>query len=279
MLQVKYAAQCQIDHGWRYCMLSVRPVPAFQDNYIWLIDSPRAAGSVVVVDPGDAAPVLQALRATGSRLAAILITHHHADHIGGLGELVAATGAPAIGPADERIGGLTRTVGDGEELQLPELGLRFQILAVPGHTLSHIAYSGHGALFVGDTLFSAGCGRLFEGTATQMAESLAKLSALAAEAQVYCGHEYTASNLKFALAVEPSNPDTLAYSAAVNAWRAQGRPSLPSNLALEIRVNPFLRCAVPAVKSAAEAHAGRSLPTPTEVFATLRSWKDGFRSV
>jgi hydroxyacylglutathione hydrolase len=277
MLQVKYAAQCQIGQE-RYCgMLSVWPVRAFSDNYIWLIDSPRVAGEVIVVDPGDATPVIEALVAGAATLATILLTHHHMDHIGGVAGLLAHRNVPVIGPDDSRIEHRTRTVRHQEQLHLPELGLAFQILHVPGHTLSHIAFYGHGALFVGDTLFSAGCGRLFEGTPTDMSISLARIAALPPETLVYCAHEYTASNLAFALAVEPGNADALAYREMVRDRLAKGQPSLPSNLALEIKVNPFLRCEVPNVKSAAEHHARRTLGTPTEVFAHLRSWKDGFR--
>ena len=176
----------------------VRPVRAFTDNYIWLIDAPRAPGRVVAVDPGDAAPVQAELQRSGESLAAILLTHHHPDHIGGVAGLTAGAGGPGIaviGPDDARIAHLTQAVQDGAVVELPELGLRFETLHVPGHTVSHVAYYGHEALFCGDTLFSAGCGRLFEGTARQMSSSLQRLRALPASTRVYCGHEYTAAAL------------------------------------------------------------------------------------
>jgi hydroxyacylglutathione hydrolase len=265
--------------------LSVRPVRAFSDNYIWLIDSPRKAGEVVAVDPGEASPVLAELKRSGASLAAILLTHHHPDHIGGVPDLLrhAAVGSPkaspiaVIGPADARITTLTRTVHDAERCELPDLGLSFEILAVPGHTLSHIAFYGHGALFCGDTLFSAGCGRMFEGTPTQMNASLTRLRSLPPDTRVYCGHEYTAANLRFALAVDPAIGDALEYQGSVNRLRAAGEPSLPSTLTLETRVNPFLRCDQASVAKAAEIHAGKRLGGPAEVFGVLRAWKDGFR--
>jgi hydroxyacylglutathione hydrolase len=160
---------------------------------------------------------------------------------------------------------------------LPDLGLGFEILQVPGHTLSHIAFWGHGALFCGDTLFSAGCGRMFEGTPRQMNASLNRMRELPPETQVFCGHEYTAANLRFALTVEPANGSALEYQASVNRIRAAGEPSLPSTLGLEIRVNPFLRCDKPTVRAAAEAHAGKILEEPSDVFGALRAWKDQFR--
>src|SRR6202790_16547 len=256
--------------------LDVRPVRAFSDNYIWLIDSPRGE-ALVAVDPGDAAPVIAELRRRGGSLAAILLTHHHPDHIGGVPELLRHWGVPVIGPDDARIAQRTRTVRGGERCELSDLGLSFEILQIPGHTVSHVAFWGHGAVFCGDTLFSAGCGRMFEGTPKQMNASLNRLRELPPETQVFCGHEYTAANLRFALTVEPINSTALEYQESVQRIRELGEPSLPSTLNLEIRVNPFLRCDKPAVRAAAEAHAGKSLEDPAEVFGVLRAWKDHFR--
>ena len=257
--------------------LHVHPVRAFSDNYIWLIESPRAQGRVVAVDPGDAKPVLAELQLRNLSLAAILLTHHHADHIGGVPELLRHGAVPVIGPDDARIAQRTLTVHDGGRCELQDLGLSFEILHVPGHTLSHIAFWGHGALFCGDTLFSAGCGRMFEGTPTQMNTSLNRLSHLPPETRMYCGHEYTAANLRFALTVDPANGDALEYQGKVDRLRRDDSPSLPSTMALEIRVNPFLRCDDPVVVGAAENHAGKTLAEPAAVFGALRAWKDQFR--
>ena len=257
--------------------LNVRPVRAFSDNYIWLIDSPRAHGRVVVVDPGDAGPVIAELHRSGASLAAILLTHHHPDHIGGVPELLRHREVPVVGPDDTRIAQRTLTVHDGERCDLPDLGLTFETLQVPGHTLSHIAFWGHGALFCGDTLFSAGCGRMFEGTPSQMNASLNKLRNLPPDTRVFCGHEYTAANLRFALAVDPSNGAALEYRDRVTEVRASGDPTLPSTMALENRVNPFLRCDDPIIATAAATHAGKSLKNAAEVFGVLRAWKDQFR--
>src|ERR1700691_4173002 len=204
--------------------LSVRPVRAFADNYIWLIEAPGKPGSVVAVDPGEAGPVEAELDRTGSHLAAILLTHHHPDHIGGVPRLLERDRVPVIGPDDGRIPVRTRTVRDGERCELPELGLAFDILAVPGHTLSHIAFWGHGALFCGDTLFSAGCGRMFEGTPVQMNASLSRLKNLPSETAMYCGHEYTAANLRFSLTVDPTNRAALEYQESVAQLRTRGSP-------------------------------------------------------
>lgn len=257
--------------------LNVRPVRAFSDNYIWLIDAPRAPAQVVVVDPGDAAPVIAELHRSGASLAAILLTHHHPDHIGGVPDLLRHREVPVIGPDDARIAQRTRTVRDGERCDLPDLGLTFQTLQVPGHTLSHIAFWGHGALFCGDTLFSAGCGRMFEGTPSQMNASLNKLRNLPPETRVFCGHEYTAANLRFALTVDPDNKAALGYRDRVTELRASGDPTLPSTMDLENRVNPFLRCDDPIVATAAAAHAGKPLKDAADVFGVLRAWKDQFR--
>jgi hydroxyacylglutathione hydrolase len=258
--------------------LRVHPVPAFSDNYIWLIECPAAPGRIVAVDPGDAVPVIAALKSHGASLAAILLTHHHHDHIGGVGELKRHwPAALVIGPDDARIEQRNRTARDGERCEMPDLGLGFEILGVPGHTLSHIAFWGHGALFCGDTLFSAGCGRMFEGTPGQMTASLKKLAALPPPTAVYCGHEYTAANLKFALTVEPGNAAAREYHEHVLRLRAAGDPSLPSTVGVEIQVNPFLRCDVPSVREAAAQRAGQPLRDSTEVFAVVRAWKDQFR--
>jgi hydroxyacylglutathione hydrolase len=255
--------------------LGVRAVRAFADNYIWLIEAPE--NRVIAVDPGEAAPVKAELERSGSSLAAILLTHHHPDHIGGVAELRAAGPVRVVGPADRRIPFGLETVGEGDRCEFPDLGLGFDILHVPGHTLSHIAFFGHGALFCGDTLFSAGCGRMFEGTPKQMWTSLSRLRDLPPETLMYCGHEYTAANLRFALTAEPANTATSEYRDRVARVRAADRPSLPSPLSLERRVNPFLRCDVPGVRQAAAAHAGRPLQGDDEVFGTLRAWKDQFR--
>jgi hydroxyacylglutathione hydrolase len=258
-------------------MLDVTPIAAFQDNYIWLIRGARDPRAVAVVDPGDAGPVQSALAANGMKLCAILATHHHADHVGGVAALVAETGAAVFGPARERLPvELTRLAG-GDRARLDALGLEFEVLDVPGHTAGHIAYYGHGALFCGDTLFSAGCGRLFEGTPEQMLASLDAFAGLPEPTRVFCGHEYTLANLRFAMAVESANPDIVDYVQKASALRASGRPTLPSTIGLEKRVNPFLRSRHENVKLSAERRAGRVLPTPVAVFAEIRSWKDTFR--
>jgi hydroxyacylglutathione hydrolase len=258
-------------------MLQVTPVRAFSDNYIWLIHSPRDRAQVVVVDPGDAAPVKSALSTRGLDLAAILLTHHHPDHVGGVAELLQQHAVPTFGPANEVISGNHVRLREGDEVQLADLGLRFEVLDVPGHTAGHIAYVGHGAVFCGDTLFSAGCGRLFEGTAEQMSASLAKLASLPDDTAVYCAHEYTLSNLAFSLAVEPNNTESRTYLDECRSRRAKDEATVPSNMRRERNVNPFLRCHQETVKQAAEARAGRRL-NRTEVFAVIREWKDGFRA-
>lgn len=254
-------------------MLEIRPLPAFDDNYIWLLTTdPRTA---VVVDPGDADPVLEILRAEGRELSAILVTHHHGDHIGGLRELRAAFPDVRVhGPADRRIRDLTDPVGEGDRLRPAGLAVEFSVLAVPGHTSTHVAYLGAGALFCGDTLFAAGCGRVFDGTHAQLADSLERIAALPGETLIYCAHEYTLANLGFARWVEPESPALAARLAADREQRARGRPTLPSSLALECATNPFLRTREPAVIAAAEGDAGRPLAPGPAVFEALRRWKD-----
>lgn len=258
-------------------MLKVTPVRAFTDNYIWLIHAPRDPARVVVVDPGDAKPVERTLAERNLTLAGLLITHHHGDHVGGVAELLENRAIPIYGPASENIPGHPRRLREGDRAGFAELGLEFDVLDVPGHTAGHIAYVGHGAVFCGDTLFSGGCGRLFEGTAEQMHVSLSKLAALPAETLVYCAHEYTLSNLKFGQAVEPDNQAAARYRAECLELRARDEATIPSDIRRERNVNPFLRCDDETVKQAAEAHAGRGLQSQPEVFAVIRQWKDGFR--
>jgi hydroxyacylglutathione hydrolase len=258
-------------------MLQVSPVRAFSDNYIWLIRAPADPSAAVVVDPGDDRPVDQALQAAGLRLGAILVTHHHPDHVGGVRALAARHDAAVFGPAREKMPCDVNAVDDGDKATLADLGLTFDVMTIPGHTLGHIAYVGHGALFCGDTLFSAGCGRLFEGTPDQMLRSLDRLAALPDDTQVFCGHEYTLANLRFASAVEPGNREIATELESVRQRRERDEVTLPSTVARERRINPFLRCRTQAVRTAAEHHIGHSLPDATDVFAAVRAWKDGFR--
>lgn len=258
-------------------MLQVTPVRAFSDNYIWLIHSPRDPRRVIAVDPGDAAPVERTLRELGLTLAGLLVTHHHADHTGGVPTLLARLQGPMYAPASERTPGDAVRVKQGDHAVFPDLGLEFSVLDIPGHTAGHVAYVGHGAVFCGDTLFSAGCGRLFEGTAEQMSDSLAKLAALPPDTLVYCGHEYTVANLRFSVAVEPANAEVAAYLEECRTKRDRDEATVPSTMRRERNVNPFLRCDRETVKHAAEARAGRRLQNEAEVFAVIRAWKDGFR--
>jgi hydroxyacylglutathione hydrolase len=253
--------------------ITVTAIPAFTDNYIWLISTGESA--CAVVDPGDATPVRRHLERHALELDTILITHHHADHIGGVAELAGEYGAAVYGPHDPRITGQTQSFGEGEVVRLRGLDLEFKVIEVPGHTRSHIAFYGHGCLFCGDTLFSVGCGRLFEGTAEQMQASLDKLAALPPATQVFCAHEYTLSNCDFALAVEPDNRELQRRASEVEASRAVGRSTVPTDLGRELAVNPFLRSRVEAVVAAARkrnpaATAGAS------TLAEIRAWKDSF---
>ena len=254
--------------------LEIFPVPAFNDNYIWMIcDAGRRHAAIV--DPGDAGPVLSALKAQGIEPVAILITHHHGDHVGGVSALKQRyPRLPVYGPAQERIPGMTDPLADGDRVVLPEIGAEFEVLDVPGHTAGHIAYYGHGALFCGDTLFAGGCGRVFDGTHEQLADSLQRIAALPGHTQVYCAHEYTLDNIGFGKWVEPDNGALLQREEQALALRHDGEPTVPSTVAVELATNPFLRLAEPGVVAAAEKRAGHALKTPREVFFVIRQWKD-----
>jgi len=254
--------------------LDIFPVPAFNDNYIWLIcDAERRHAAIV--DPGDAAPVLAVLKAQEIEPVAILVTHHHADHVGGVSALKQRyPRLPVYGPATERIPGITNPLTGGDRIALAEIGAAFEVLDVPGHTAGHIAYYGHGALFCGDTLFVGGCGRVFDGTHEQLADSLQQLAALPGDTQVYCAHEYTLDNYGFGKWVEPDNAALLAREEEALARRHEGQPTVPSTLADERATNPFMRLGEADVIAAAEKRAGHALETPREVFYVIRQWKD-----
>jgi len=254
-------------------MLEIVPLTAFQDNYIWTL---REGKNAAVVDPGEAAPVKAYLAREGLTLVAIMATHHHPDHVGGIAELVAMKKVPVFGPKDEPIPALTHPVGQDDKALIPELAAEFSVLDIPGHTRAHVAYYGLGSLFCGDTLFACGCGRVFEGTAAQMLDSLSKLAALPDETRVYCGHEYTLANIKFARAVDPGNAALAAREDRAKALRVAGRPTLPSTLGEERATNPFLRCAEPVVVESANKYLGSRIGDPVSVFAAIREWKNRF---
>jgi hydroxyacylglutathione hydrolase len=256
-------------------MLKIIPVPAFKDNYIWLISNP-ANSHCVVVDPGDAAPVFEALKKYNLTLEAVLITHHHQDHSGGIDALREKfPGVPVYGSAEEVIHGVDHKLHDHDEINFPTLDLKLRVIEIPGHTLGHIAYFGGGMLFCGDTLFAAGCGRVFEGTFQQMFDSLSKLGGLPDDTLVYCGHEYTAANLKFAAAVEPENKDVQQRIKDVAKLGPQ-TPTLPSTIRLEKLTNPFLRCHIDSVINSANQQFDAAYGKPVDVFQAVRTWKDTF---
>lgn len=251
--------------------MQIEAISAFEDNYIWAL---RRQDQVVVVDPGEAAPVMRHLEKVGARLTAIFVTHRHDDHIGGIAELVARHPAPVYGPSREAQAVVTQPLRDGARLSV--LGTEFEVMDVPGHTLGHVAYYARreGWLFCGDTLFGAGCGRVFEGTLPQMHTSLARLAALPLATHLYCAHEYTQSCLRFAKIVEPANAAIDARIEMVQQQRAANQPSVPSTLAEELATNPFLRWSAPDVITAATNFLGHAPANDAETFGAIRVWRD-----
>ncbi|RUO22641.1 hydroxyacylglutathione hydrolase [Aliidiomarina iranensis] len=284
--------------------MRIAPISAFDDNYIWSItasnsnngssvakqpsanENPRAMEDnaisknattpCVIVDPGDAEPVFQWLKDNNCTVSAILVTHHHYDHTGGVNALKDHFNCPVYGPHSSKTDVVTQPLKEGEQIALLDEQLVLDVIQCPGHTLDHIAFYGAPYLFCGDTLFAGGCGRMFEGEPTEYLESLNKLAALPADTQIYCAHEYTLANLTFAAAVEPNNQAIQQRIAEVKALRAQDKPTLPAELALEHATNPFLRTHLPSVQQAAEQHSGKVFNTNPEVFACIRDWKNNF---
>lgn len=253
-------------------MIEITPISAFKDNYIWAITNPNNP-QVVVVDPGDAAPIIEYLCVNNLQLNAILLTHHHDDHIGGVEALLQHTIVPVYGPQSTLIRSVTKPLTEGSSIDLIQ-GLQLKVMEIPAHTLDHIAYYNEQVLFCGDTLFTAGAGRIFEGTAKQMLQALQRLAALNPQTQVYCGHEYTLNNLRFAAMVEPGNLEIQKRLAEAQQLREKNKPTVPSTIGLELQTNPFLRSKIGAVVSSVEAHFRETFSTPVEVLAALREWKN-----
>lgn len=255
--------------------LLIHPIRAFRDNYIWTIHNQHYA---LVVDPGDAQPVLDYLEQNKLDLCAILITHHHSDHVGGVSVLHQHAPVPVFGPAHERIPCMDHPLIEGDTVNISELNLMLQVLDIPGHTLGHIAYIGPEMLFCGDTLFGCGCGRLFEGTPTQMLNSLQKLARLPATTQVFCAHEYTLDNIAFALTIEPDNLALRARAQHDSARIALHQPTLPSSLEIELATNPFLRLHAPSILHQLTQHTGHAISQPIDAFIPLRQMKNNFHA-
>lgn len=260
-----------------YSSYRIRPISAFNDNYIWLIDDGHFA---CVVDPGDATPVIEAINQDSLKLTHILLTHHHHDHVGGVNTLVQTFGAQVWGPAGEVLPQCDHALVENDQVLLEQPNLTFTVLDIPGHTAGHIAFKGlineQPVVFCGDTLFAGGCGRIFEGTPAQMYASLHKLAQLSGETRVYCAHEYTLANLKFALAVEPNNAKLMARYEETQTLRRDRLPTVPSTVAAERATNPFLRALEPEVYQSAQQHQAHAEHQPVETFTILRNWKNSF---
>ena len=255
-------------------MLEITPLPAFGDNYIWMLRN-TGKKKVIAVDPGEAAQISNLMQESGFELAAVLLTHHHYDHTGGVSELLEQNPElPVYGPQIENIPGVNHPVCGGDRVEVDGMDIRFQVLDIPGHTAGHVAYYGEGVLFPGDTLFSVGCGRIFEGTHEQMVDALKQLADLPQETLIYCGHEYTLDNIGFAKWVEPENELVRSWEKRSRKMRAAGEATIPVQLRDELAINPFLRLSVPEVVAAAEKFAGHSLPDEVGVFTAIRQWKD-----
>ena len=266
-------------------MINIKPIPAFSDNYIWLLQKDNSK-QVVLVDPGDERTIITFFENNPLQLVAILITHQHYDHTGGVARLVEKFPQVKVICPDKIVSDpplsidlpiaeyITHPVTGGDSIEIMELGIHFDVIDIPGHTLDHVAYFGEGALFCGDTIFGCGCGRLFSGTARQMADSMTRLSALPAATKIYCAHEYTVDSIGFAKWVEPDNKDILERDKEDLAKQVKGMPTLPSTLDIELKTNPFMRFGVAQVIEAAEKFAGKKLQSDGEVFAAIREWKD-----
>ena len=253
--------------------MNIIPIPAFQSNYLWSIENGTSAA---LVDPGDPVPVIDHLESSNLDLRYILITHHHPDHVGGISQLKAKfPNCKVYGPANESIPLIDVKLKENDEVNLGSLGI-YKVLDIPGHTSGHIAFYDDQHAFVGDTVFAAGCGRLFEGTPAQMVNSFDKIKKLNPKTKLFCAHEYTLSNIDFALAVEPTNTELLQRKDMCSKLREQGIPTIPSTLEEELTTNPFLRCHLSQLQEAASVHSGREVDNEIDAFATIRKWKDNF---
>jgi hydroxyacylglutathione hydrolase len=256
-------------------MLEIIPLPALKDNYIWLLKN-KTSDHVAIVDPGEAKPVLNLIESENLIPIALLITHHHWDHVGGIVEITEKYDIPVYTPKIESVTGSTNPVAEGDIVSLPELDLELNILDVPGHTSGAVAYYAEGMVFSGDTLFTAGCGRMFEGTPLQMHASLLKFKSLSDDTLLYCGHEYTVANLQFAEAVEPENKAIQERLCQAKQLREKNLATVPATLEIEKKTNPFLRCEKASVINAASQHSGKKMDQSHEVFSEIRYWKDNF---